>query len=269
LIFLRKGQTVPSLLLSRLADIASRIGLGSAAVARLWVRPLVRWNAAWAIRAPLKTALVWVTLASLASMMLIDRPLALVLKAQVAGDWQGFWRVVTDLGLGGHWYLGAAVVWGWSHWRMRRTTWPESWRQWATRARAMEFLILTQAASGAVVTVLKWAVGRLRPVWLFREDMYGFAPLSFDWAANSFPSGHSQTIWAAMTALMVLFPRHWPTWIALAALVAASRLFLTVHYLSDVLMGSYLGIATVVLMARWYRRRGVCLRLGRSASSGA
>ena len=225
-----------------------------------------RWgprHAALARRFPLSVAFVWVTLVSLLCVALIDRPLALALKAQVQGDWQGFWRVVTALGSGWPWYLAGLSVWGWARWRMARATWPVSWMAWAARARACVFVLLGLAASGVLVTVLKALFGRLRPVWLFREGEVGFAPLSFDWAANSFPSGHSQTIWAVMTALMVLFPRHWPTWVALGILVAASRLFLTVHYLSDVLMGSLIGIATVMLLARWARRRGIDLRLGK------
>jgi len=209
-------------------------------------------------------AFLWVGLACLLSMAVIDRPLALALKAQVQGDWQGFWRVVTALGSGWPWYLGGLGVWGLARWRMARATWPASWMAWNARARACLFLLLSLALSGVLVTVLKALFGRLRPVWLFREGEYGFAPLSFDWAANSFPSGHSQTIWAVMTALMVVFPRHWPTWVALGTLVAASRLFLTVHYLSDVLMGTAIGIATAVLLARWARHRSMDLRLGKS-----
>lgn len=242
-----------------LPRLASAAGRRAHRLARRWAP----WHAALARRFPLSVAFVWVGLACLLCVALIDRPLALALKAQVQGDWQGFWRVVTALGSGWPWYLAGLSVWGWSRWRMARATWPDAWTRWAARARACAFMLLGLAVSGVLITVLKALFGRLRPVWLFREGEYGFAPLSFDWAANSFPSGHSQTIWAVMTALMVLFPRHWPTWVALGILVTASRLFLTVHYLSDVLMGSLIGIATVVLLARWARRRGMDLRLGK------
>ncbi|MBB4264707.1 phosphatase PAP2 family protein [Roseospira visakhapatnamensis] len=204
----------------------------------------------------------WVVLACLLSIALLDQPLALALKARVDGDWQGFWRVLTALGSGWPWYTLGLATWGVCRWREARSRWPDSSARWAARARATAFLLAGLALSGVLVTALKALFGRLRPVWLFREGEYGFAPLSFEWAANSFPSGHSQTIWAAMTALMLIFPRHWPTWVTLGILVAASRLFLTVHYLSDVLMGSLIGIATVVLLARWARRRGHDIRLG-------
>lgn len=214
-------------------------------------------------RAPLAAGLLWVGVAALVAMVWIDRPLALALKASVLGEWKGFWSIVTDLGSGLPWYLlglgGAAWCWLASS----GTPFEDQWRLWRDRARAWLFLVAALAASGLLVTLLKLLVGRLRPVWLFREDAYGFAPLSFQSAANSFPSGHSQTIWAVMAALMILFPRHWPTFVALAVLVAASRLFITVHYLSDVLVGSAIGIATVILMARWLRGRGWVLRIGR------
>ena len=224
---------------------------------------LLRHHRGLVRRAPLAVALAWVGVAAVVSLLWIDRPLALTLKASVLGEWKGFWSIVTDLGSGLPWYLlglGAAALCRLAMWG---AVLDETWCLWRERARAWLFMVAALAASGLLVTLLKLLVGRLRPVWLFREDAYGFAPLSFQSAANSFPSGHSQTIWAVMAALMILFPRHWPTFAVLAVLVAASRLFITVHYLSDVLVGSAIGIATVVLMAHWLRGRGWTLRIGR------
>ncbi|MBB4284997.1 phosphatase PAP2 family protein [Roseospira goensis] len=226
------------------------------------LRRIADWHQDQARRRPLTVAGAWVAIASLLAIAVVDRPLALLLKAQVQGDWKGFWSVVTDLGTGLPWYLLGLMAWGWCRLAMVGALTADQWHRWRDRGRAWLIFVAALAASGLVVTVLKHAIGRLRPVWLFREDLYGAAPLSFQSAANSFPSGHSQTIWAVMAALMVLFPRHWPTWAVLGVLVAASRLFVTVHYLSDVLVGSFIGIATVVLLTRWARRRGWPLRLG-------
>nr|WP_246152222.1 phosphatase PAP2 family protein [Roseospira navarrensis] len=136
------------------------------------------------------------------------------------------------------------------------------WTRWRDEARVWLVYLAALAGTGLLVTLIKHGVGRLRPVWLFREDLYGVAPLSFQSAANSFPSGHSQTIWVVMALLAMIYPRHWPTFVAVGVMVAASRLFVTVHYLSDVLMGSFIGIAGAVLAARWAARRGWSLRLG-------
>ncbi len=223
--------------------------------------PVPRWR--W-LRAPLTLALAGVTVASVLSMLWFDRSLALFMRARVDGDWQGFWHIVTDLGSGAHWYLLVLAGWAWCRVTAVGALFQEDWARRREQARTWLLLGLGGLlASGLVITVLKWVLGRLRPSWLFREDVYGFAPLSFLGSANSFPSGHSQTIWAIMAALMVMFPRHWPSWAGVGALVASSRLFVGKHYLSDVLVGSAIGIATVLLLAGWAERRGWRTRIGK------
>ena len=59
----------------------------------------------------------------------------------------------------------------------------------------------------------------------------------------SFPSGHSATAFAAATAVAVLCPRLRHFALALAAAVAVSRVYLRVHYMSDVSAGWALGAA--------------------------
>jgi len=207
-------------------------------------------------------AFAWVSLACLVAVVWIDRPLALSLKARVEGDWKGFWAIVTSVGLGWLWYLLALVMLIRCGLGMMAAIMEEAWTRWRNEARVWIVFLAALAGSGLLVTVIKHFVGRLRPVWLFREDLYTVAPLSFQSAANSFPSGHSQTILVVMVMLAIMYPRHWPTWFGLAVLVAVSRLFLTVHYLSDVMMGSYIGIAAAILAARWAAARGLPLRLG-------
>jgi membrane-associated phospholipid phosphatase len=222
-----------------------------------------RLHAALARRYPLTVGFVWVALACLVAVVWIDRPLALFLKARVEGDWKGFWTIVTDIGLGWPWYVLAVAILLRCRLAMMAAIMDETWQRWRDVARVWLVFLAVLAGSGLLVTVLKHLIGRTRPVWLFREDIYTATPLAFQSAANSFPSGHSQTIWAVMTMLMAMYPRHWPTWVALGAAVAASRLFVTVHYLSDVLMGSFIGIACAVLASRWAARRGWPLRLGK------
>ncbi|OYW31113.1 MAG: hypothetical protein B7Z47_02090, partial [Chthoniobacter sp. 12-60-6] len=65
------------------------------------------------------------------------------------------------------------------------------------------------------------------------------AQLTFDWFAMratyaSFPSGHSAIIFSTAVAFAVLFPRARTILLALAGLVAISRVVLSSHYPSDV-----------------------------------
>lgn len=92
------------------------------------------------------------------------------------------------------------------------------------------------AAAGVLVTILKELFDRARPP-LAGIDAVGVIPSS-----ASFPSGHSATAFAAAVAVGLFYPRLRRPLLALAAVVALSRVYLGVHYASDVLVGSLLGV---------------------------
>ena len=103
------------------------------------------------------------------------------------------------------------------------------------RTRQMGWLaLLSLLFSGLVGEVIKFIVRRPRP-FLQIEDLtvLGSLPHSF-----SFPSGH--TVCAFAVAFIIWrMCRGWQRWLVmiLAALMAFSRLYLGVHYPSDVLAG--------------------------------
>jgi membrane-associated phospholipid phosphatase len=72
-------------------------------------------------------------------------------------------------------------------------------------------------------------------------------------ASTSFPSGHAATAFAAATAVGMLHPRFRAPLLVLAGMVALSRVYLGVHFWSDVLVGSLLGVAIGLVVARFFR----------------
>lgn len=119
------------------------------------------------------------------------------------------------------------------------------------RRAAAAYWLGAHFASRLSVAVLKATLGRDRPI-----DMY------HGWEAYSFPSGHATTSMVTYGLLWVLLGqgRRWPARSALFAaatmtvvLIGASRLYLGVHWLSDVVAGFALGLGWVTLLAVAYR----------------
>jgi undecaprenyl-diphosphatase len=72
---------------------------------------------------------------------------------------------------------------------------------------------------------------------------------------HSFPSGHAMTAFAGATMLAAYLPRYRVPLLALAALIALSRLYNGVHYPTDVLVGAATGVAIALLLRAAGRRR--------------
>jgi membrane-associated phospholipid phosphatase len=94
-----------------------------------------------------------------------------------------------------------------------------------------------------VLHLLKWAIGRARPV--AGLGAFHFDPFSAAKYCDAFPSGHTAT--AAVFALLlgIYFPRmRWVFYVWLA-LMGLDRLVLNKHFVSDVLAGCVLAGAVV------------------------
>jgi len=109
--------------------------------------------------------------------------------------------------------------------------WQERKREWIPVLWASFF------ASTLLCLVLKFLVERARP--------YDVIILYFAGIVNySFPSLHATASFTAIPILDLEFPKFKWFWIAFAAVVAFSRIYLSVHFLSDVVAGALLGFAT-------------------------
>ena len=94
--------------------------------------------------------------------------------------------------------------------------------------------------------ILKNVIARPRPFSLTGTELLIPAPEDF-----SFPSGHTMASFETATVLFYANRRAGTAMIILASIVAYSRLYLYVHYPTDVLCGCVLGIlfgSTAILM---------------------
>jgi undecaprenyl-diphosphatase len=91
---------------------------------------------------------------------------------------------------------------------------------------------------------VKRCVRRERPL-----EWRGRPPLIVAPATPSFPSSHAAMAAAGALALSVYAPALWPLFATLAVLMAASRVYLAVHHVSDVAVGLAVGACTGVAFA--------------------
>ncbi|HVI51618.1 MAG TPA: phosphatase PAP2 family protein [Candidatus Sulfotelmatobacter sp.] len=227
---------------------------------------LVNEFCSWVVRLtrrwPLAAWGVHCLLFALISFAVIDKPLAIWFKTHLADTkYEGFFRTVTDIGLGGLWLIPSALGWMFCRWRLWRADYFDVAARYRRWSDSLLYFFLTVVLSGLFVNAVKFVIGRYRPRAWFDQGLYGLHPFSTDWAINSFPSGHSQTIFSAMMALAVIVPRYHRAWLLLGALVAFSRVALSVHYLGDVVMGSYIGVVAAVLMNRAFAAKGIEVKL--------
>lgn len=111
----------------------------------------------------------------------------------------------------------------------------------AKKYRRQGVILLAGLAAGVLVgnVCLKNLIARPRPCWL-DGSVKLLIPIPTDY---SFPSGHTLSSVIGATVLTKTNRRFGWAAIPLAAIIAFSRLYLFVHYPSDILAGAVLGVA--------------------------
>jgi membrane-associated phospholipid phosphatase len=117
--------------------------------------------------------------------------------------------------------------------------------------------------SSSVVDISKMAFRLARPYWLFPKVQNYALESSF-----GLPSGHTQKAVAVWATLAASFRKTW-LWvlsILMILMIALSRIYLGVHFLSDVLTGLAISILFLVLylkleqpVVRWAKKQPLCV----------
>jgi membrane-associated phospholipid phosphatase len=113
-------------------------------------------------------------------------------------------------------------------------------------------VLLADAAADGVAGLLKDATHVHRPAE--PHDLIA-VPHS-----SSFPSGHTSTSFACATVFAFLVPRAAPVAYLLAAAIGYSRLYVGVHWPTDVIGGAVVGIVTALLLLAAVRTRSARAR---------
>ncbi len=113
-----------------------------------------------------------------------------------------------------------------------------------TRDMSIDILIALIAATLIGQVTIKTIVKRKRPCHTY-TNVSLLIPIPND---LSFPSGHTTSSFACSTVMFLYFPLLGIIGYIYASLTAISRLYLFVHYLSDVICGIILGTSIGIIV---------------------
>jgi undecaprenyl-diphosphatase len=164
----------------------------------------------------------------------LDQRLFVVFRTR--GHWRPLELVMIVFSTSGNWglfWVGLAVVF---------------WLGGATRGRALiiflpVFIYLTLLVNFIIKVILQ----RQRPL----NDDPSLRPLVGVPSSKSFPSSHAAMSFVAAIVLTFFYPQLFVLFFGLASLISWSRVYVGVHYPSDVLAGTVVGLAAGAL-ALWF-----------------
>jgi undecaprenyl-diphosphatase len=220
---------------------------------RFAARPVRYPNILWSV-----WVLVWVLLTA-AAFFRLDTPSGM-LRDQWSPGFVHLANFFTQFGLGG-WYLIPSVL-------LLVAANLTDWRSLSRRSlmlaynwTCLAFLVLGAAGlSGLAVNVLKYAIGRARPMYFNEFGVLSLHPFAFDARFAGFPSGHATTMGAVFGVALLLFPRRWYIALAVTACIASTRVFVGAHYPSDTVAGFGLGCAFALACGLVFARLGFIFR---------
>lgn len=192
--------------------------------------------------------------ALLSALYLVDVPV--VLWAQSAlQPVHGIFEFITEFGES-VWILAPALILLPVTWLLARLA-----RQWTLRLALLQmtgiwaFILVGVGLPGLLINIVKRVIGRGRPLHLEVPDAPVFQSFLNDWTYQSFPSGHATTAFAFCFVVSFLVPRSLPWMLALAALIAVSRIVIGAHYPTDVVGGVVLGTLGAYAVRNFFAER--------------
>jgi membrane-associated phospholipid phosphatase len=124
-------------------------------------------------------------------------------------------------------------------------------------------IMYTVPASYIVKSALKYIFGRTTTrEWLHKPELYGFHWFQGVGSYAGFPSGHMAVFTAFSASLWRFYPRYRVIYVMMLLSLAVALIATNYHFLSDVIVGAYLGVIIELCiyktLIRRYRIQGRC-----------
>jgi undecaprenyl-diphosphatase len=172
----------------------------------------------------------------------------------------GFFGYVTRIGASGYIFAASTIILLAALLLRKRGQGAAFDRACLFVAERAGFVLIVNAVSGIASQVLKHLFGRARPSLIDVVGPFHFDMLAMSSRYASMPSGHSITAFATALALSYLMPRWRWGFVFVAVMVGVSRVVISAHYPSDVLVGAVIGSLCAILLRRAFARRGIAFR---------
>lgn len=196
---------------------------------------------------PKTAAFIYVCLFCAFSINFLDKPFAL---ACLSDQKEGFFYLLADLNPSGWWFLILIALWLIYMAVAGLSLTTEVFEKNLLKAHAVLFVLLTLSLSSLLTLILNILVGRYTPEFLDTMHLYGFSAFRFRVTETSFPYFGVQSLWAVATASAYFLPKIKLFLYALASLITLSVLLTAQCFISDAVMGMYIGIM-MFFVAQW------------------
>lgn len=179
---------------------------------------------------------------------MLDKLIATCVFNYIPTDLKPFWQLISLPVNPKAWMIISLIALIYIHWFHGNEK-----KVGTLQSKTVNFIATALLSSGVICESLKILLGRSRPELWLQQNIYGLHLLSLNDVFHSTPSGHATIAFVLATAIGLIRPQWRWFVLALATVIAFSRVLLNQHFLSDIILGAYVGWIITYLIANYQR----------------